>query len=144
MSFRGDLVTYLKAHSGLSALIGTRVRARRPRQGDTYPLVTYRIASQDTEYEVEGAAGPAETRVRFVAWGGNGTDCDIAADNVNEQLRLALSGFTGTFTTTVVNSVQKDNEVDVEAMPKDGTSQPTVGIETDYIIIHQQTKPSFS
>lgn len=144
MSFRSDMVTYLKNFSALNSLISGRVRSLKPRQNDTFPLVTYWIVSEDPEYDLDGDAGVTEKRVRFVSWGGHGNNNDVLADSVNEQLRLALSGFVGTFTSTTINSVQKDNERDVVAQAQDGSDQHDVGIESDYLFVYQQVKPSFS
>lgn len=61
------LVTRLLAIGAVSALVGTRVRALRAKQGEALPLIVYERVSSNTENHSTGATDTHETRFSVFA-----------------------------------------------------------------------------
>lgn len=95
MSASSTLVTTLKAYAGLQALIGNgdtpetyRVYPLVMPQDATRPNVVYQVIAATRQNTIADAGGTGVERVLFqiTAW----ADTHLAAENVMEQVRLAL------------------------------------------------------
>ena len=107
------LHSYLSTYAGMVALIGDRVYPLRMPQNATLPCLTYqristpRISTHDTS----GATGDlTNPRFQFDAWGS--TYASVKA--INDQVRAALNGKTGSIGTApsniTIRSALADNE----------------------------------
>ena len=88
------LMAYLKAHSGLTALISTRIYPIQFPDGVTMPCVTYqRIDTPRTStLSSSGATGDlTNPRYQFKAW----ATTYASAKAITDQIRAALNGKTG-------------------------------------------------
>lgn len=106
----GGLYTFLTAHAGLAALVGTRIYPRRWPRNPVFPLVAYRRISTHRELTHSGPSDLADPRIQFDVVA---TDPDTA-DAVAEQLRLALHGYRGAMGDVPVGSVRVVNDLDDE------------------------------
>ena len=99
MSLEPALVSYLKAYAGLTALVSTRIYPIAFPDGVTMPCVTYQRI--DTPYthtmQTSGATGTlTRPRFQFDVYG----ETVLAVSNIQDQLRAALNGKTGSVGTS--------------------------------------------
>lgn len=92
VNFKTDLIDYLEAFSGLSALVSDRIYSiRAPQAGQTYPYIVFFVISDDRQQFQDGPCSYFEPRVQF----------DIFSDSLNEseqvadQLELAMNALSG-------------------------------------------------
>lgn len=90
MSLETALVTALRAHSGLAALVAQRIYPVRLPQGATLPAVVYQRISTVRESALGRVVAGASVRVQFTVWGAT----HQAAQDTADQVRLALLAFT--------------------------------------------------
>ena len=150
MSFQSDLLVYLATKAGLTALVSTRIypqlastRAFRVSQtGAAYPYIVIQQISGDHVRHMQGPSGLAKERYQF--------DCiaetQTVANQVAEQLRLALDGYRGdmgTGPTQVQGAFLLDEGDTLDASP-DQDKARAYGVRQDYEIWHDEVKPVFS
>lgn len=85
------LVTSLTAHTGLSALVGTRIYSVRKPQSPTMPAITYQLVSEDIAHTISTDSGYSRPVFQFDIWAASYS----SAKAVLKQLRLALINYTG-------------------------------------------------
>jgi len=107
------LHSYLSTYAGITALIGARVYSMRIPQGATMPCLTYQRISTPriNTHDNSGIAGDLTSpRFQFDAWGN--TYASVKA--INDQVRAALNGKTGSIGTApsniTIRSALADNE----------------------------------
>lgn len=96
MSLLGEIRDRLAATSALTALVpASRILQEKSPQGGGYPAIV--VTSPDTVHghDLSGAAGYADVAVDVHIWSRNTGD----RDNVFEQVRLALVGYSGLLAT---------------------------------------------
>lgn len=118
MAFEGDLVTYLRAHAGLAALVGTRIYPADLVQDVTYPAVVYQRVSGIRLH----VASFVRARYQFTCWAqttasAHGYD---TAKAVGAQMVSALENYHGSFGTAHGFS-QLESDFD-------GPTDPTAGL----------------
>ena len=89
MSVQTDLVTFLLADAGISALVGTRIYpgGQLP-QNPTLPAITYKLISGNWIQTATGAAGLAGPRMQIDCW----AETYAGADALFELVRLRING----------------------------------------------------
>lgn len=87
----------LRANAGLTALVGTRITPGVLSQSSAYPAIAYRLVDRDHATHLSGRAstGLARSGFRFFS-ASKGATAYSDTKRVNEALRLALMGFSGT------------------------------------------------
>jgi len=109
--------TTLLAAAGVTTYTGTGANARiypvvlPQRPNPVWPALTYQIISGRPEYHINGVAGVAECRVQIDCWSAERAQKD-AYNEVRllaEAVRAALSAFTGTVGSDVVQSCFLEN-----------------------------------
>jgi hypothetical protein len=130
------LAARLAAFSGLAALVGTRIYARKLPQGPTYPAVTYYRVSGMREESLSGASGLAHPRYTVTAW----ATTYAGAQAVAEQVRLALECYRDTAPTygVVVQSIVFLGDVDLQW----DEELHLYAVAGDYEVWHEETKPA--
>lgn len=103
------LYSILSNHSGLTALVSTRIAPVRLKEGESLPAVTYqRITSQD--HWAGGAdAGVRSIRYQVSSWGANYDQARAVAT----QVRAALQRYSGTAAGVVVQGIFITSETDL-------------------------------
>lgn len=103
--FADEFITWIKTKSAITSLIGAGNACRcywdQLKQGVSMPALVVYEAGGDTEQTLSGVAGICRTVLHTYCYGATRT----AANNLDEQLRLALSGQTMTMGTTFVTEV---------------------------------------
>jgi hypothetical protein len=125
----------LKGHTGLTALIGTRVFEGGIPQGETLPCVTYNRISTPryNTHDTSGATGLASPRFQFDAWAATYT----SARAISDQIRSALNGYKGAVTVgtgsiTIQAALVEDERVN---------HSPDTGLKclsSDYFVWHEE------
>lgn len=129
MAFEGDLVTYLRAHSGLAALVGTRIYPDELVQDVTYPAVVYMRVSGVRLH----VASYVRARYQFTCWGqttasAHGYD---TAKSVGAQLVSALENYHGAFGSTH-GFAQVETDFDGPTDPQSGLYSVIVDARIHY------------
>lgn len=103
------IVSILKAHAGLNALVNGRIYPVLLPQTPTLPAVTYQLISDGREYTHEGDAGLRTATFQFACWANDfRTARDVAGQVVN-----ALSGYRGMVGTTEIQSCFQTNRTHI-------------------------------
>ena len=91
----GDLVTYLKTQSGVTALVGAGTSARIypdvAKQGVALPHLVFAISGSESFRHLGGDSGMRRSVVQFFAFAATRAGSNVLA----EQVRLALANFRG-------------------------------------------------
>jgi hypothetical protein len=143
------IVTYLRARTGITALVSTRIYDQvvpTPDEGEpdaNYPAITYQVISNNSVMSHQGSSGLAFVRVQFNCWGR--TKLEVLS--IRNALMDALNGFKGLFGTVVVGACLKVDERD---MPNEKFASPELrqarvkGKSLDFQIWHNEPKPTFA
>ena len=105
-SIDSALYTRLSGFAGLAALVSTRIYPPLAPQNATYPLVTYQQISAIRPYAMGTQIGLVQARFQLDSW----AETSPGARAVSEQVRLALSNYSGTSDTIVINHCELVNE----------------------------------
>lgn len=125
------LLTYLSTFAGLVSLISTRVYPDFIPQGATLPCLTYqRIStSRDHSHDTNGIGTDlAHPRFQFSAW----ATTKSSAKAINEQVRAALNGKTG----TIATGVSINNALSVDERYTYEPETQLHSYQSDFIIWH--------
>ena len=128
MSLEAELVTRMKAHTGLAALVGARVYPGLLPPQPTYPAVTYAIVSDVPEHAMGTDPGTKTARVQTTVW----SLSYKAAKDCADQVVAALSRYRHASAPTITD-VLMDNQLD--------TYDDTVrahGVVTDFRVFYSE------
>lgn len=135
----------LIADAGVSALVSTRIYPGILEQTVTLPAIAYRRVNEEPEIRLEsrGSAGLQLSRWRFFATA-NGNGAYVAATAIDEAVRLAIHGYSGTVDDGLSPSVDsleihgifKENAFDIY----DDTTK-THQVVADYAVWSVQEQP---
>jgi hypothetical protein len=122
MTIEGALLAKLTGAAGLAALVAARVYALEAPQNTALPLVTFQRVSAERFHNWGADAGVKGEVWQFDAWGRTYDEaCDVA-----EQIEAALSRFSGTADSTVIQDVLFDSDTDL----RDESATPTGTTDT--------------
>jgi hypothetical protein len=109
------LYSRLANYAGLAALVGTRIDPGILNQGDALPAVTFRKISGPRIHQMGSDPGLVEARYEVNCWGDAEDNADGFGDiaAVGAQVVLALSRYSGTISSVVVDQVFLDDEEDL-------------------------------
>lgn len=127
------IYTRLSGFAGLSALVSTRIYPAPIPETPTYPLVTYMQVSGVRVYAMSNQTPLVDARFQVDSWATTSTGVRALA----EQVRLALSAYSGTSDSVVIDLITLENEqkiYDDEA----GLHR----VIQDYFIAYRETQPA--
>ena len=136
MTIEEGLAAFLKANTGIAALVGDRVYLNKLPQTVTPPALTFRRVDgpRVNTHDVSGSAGTAHPRFQFDAWGVTSASCKAVTDAV----RSALQGYHGAMgtgaTAVTVQGALLQNE-----QPDDFSDAGLMRYYSDYIIWHEES-----
>jgi hypothetical protein len=107
--FESALVAYLRADSGLNALINGRVHPGRLSSPGEYPALVYQRISTVRRAGYDGRMPLVEARFQFDAW----ADRQASARQVAQTLTDALLGFNGEMGGYTVQVPRQSNDMDM-------------------------------
>jgi hypothetical protein len=129
-----SLVSYLKAASGITALIGAnpvRIYWTLAPQNVAKPYVTLQRVSGNRDMHMMGPSGLVESRVQIDCYGLT----YAASKGVARAVEARISGFKGTHSGTVFGGVFLDAERD--GYEDDATPDKLFRTSLDFIIWHK-------
>lgn len=136
MSFRVDLVAFLKAQTALTAVIGTKLFPRYAIK-PPYPHVTYFKVDNSPEYTLKSVSGNAHVLYQFDIWAKDdqqaGDIADILETIFNNFKRGRLNGPTSTFVQAVFVLSSSDEYDDPEAGQQVGVYHDIVQAMFHYV-----------
>lgn len=109
MSIVGDLTTYLRASTAVTAVVATRIHHNVVPQDASRPYIWFRRVSENEELTMDGVGGLVETDIDLECWAAT----DSAADGLANLAKARLNGVRGAFGTATVGGVfvrSKDDE----------------------------------
>lgn len=126
----------LKASTGVTGIVSTRIYPTRLPQNPTYPAVTYQRITGRSDFHQTGLSGMGEGRIQISCWTKTaekgGGDYPQAKD-LREQVRLALAGFQGTVAGVEIQS--SDLTADRDLFEEDlGVHQD----QMDFVVRHAE------
>jgi hypothetical protein len=99
----GDLVTYLKTRTGITALVGATTSARIypdiAKQKASLPHLVYTVSGGDSFRHLRGDSGIRRTVLQVFAYAATRAGADALA----EQVRQSLANYRGTWSDTRVH-----------------------------------------
>lgn len=133
----------LLANTDVAALVGTRIYTLQADQKAAHPLVILQEISGVPEYSSDGEAGIAQSRVQVSNW----STTHAQARSLANKIRLSLSGFRGDIGTSPafkVHAIFIDNAHDTTDQTPGVDQHYYYGVQSDYIIWHAQSVPTFT
>ena len=109
MSLESAINARLDGYAGLTALVGERNYMVTMPQGTTMPATTTQIVSEIPLHAMSADAGYREARIMVNSFGSDFSMCR----DVDEQVRLALSRYSGTSSGTVVQDILEEGTTDL-------------------------------
>ncbi len=141
MSMKTSLITHLNAQSGLTDLVGSRIRITYAEQDDALPYVVLSQISNVPIHHMTAASTKTQGRFQFDSYGAT----TLSAESVAEQLRQALDGFRGTMGSDVsVSTCHLELERDSDSPPIEGAHTGIALIQQDYLIAWTVSVPTSS
>ena len=101
MSIVGDLTTYLRASTAITAVVGTRIHHNVVPQDATRPYLWFRRTSENEELTLDGVGELVETEIDLECW----AETDSAADSLGNLTKTRLHGVRGTVGTATVGGM---------------------------------------
>ena len=134
------LITYLNTVSGLTTLVGSRIRIGFAEQSDPRPYLVIHHIDSEHAHHMTAATGKAIDRYQFDCVGST----TVQASNVAEQVRQALDGFRGVMDSVYVSMCHLDSERDDNTAPIEGLHTGIFVVQQDYRIGWTVSVPSFA
>lgn len=106
--FYKDLSVYLRAQTGLAALVETRIHPVSLPQDPEIPAIVATKISKARTYSQTGDSNLANPRYQFTCWAERHSEAVAIA----AELRISLSGFKGTMNNRNVYAAFVENELD--------------------------------
>lgn len=139
-SIDSALITRLKNFAGLSALVGARVFAHplptKSTAYDPYPCVEIAQTHGRRDYVMGGQSGLV--RAHFDIWAWDDSPAKVRA--IAEQVRRALSGYSGTSDTVTIDHIELMDEDRVDNA-SDAVGDDTAIVQ-DYLVWYRETIPT--
>ena len=126
-------------NAAVAALVGARVYPLRAPQNASLPFVIYLgDVGEDITYSADGETGLVAKLMQFDSYA---TTYDVAVD-LDDKIRLVLSGYSGTVGGIVIRSILKSGSAqDLTEETTDKREHPIVRISSDYEVTCDQTVP---
>lgn len=104
MSLKSDLYSHLKADSGVSALVGTRVYPMKAPQNVVKPYITYQAISDNSDQCLGGSTFQRVTRFQVDCWSTTYSE----ADAIKEAVLSSLTGFKSSHSVSAMDDYEPD------------------------------------
>lgn len=118
MNLEEALMVYLKAYTGLTALVSTRIHYDELPQGASSPAVVITKVSDIKDHYLSGQCELERPIYQFTAVGLTKT----SVKGVAEQLKAALCDYQGTLSGVVVQKIELQSEYSSKERTTDGTT----------------------
>jgi len=129
------LVAKLLATSAVTDLVGTRIRAMRPRQLDQLPVLVYQRISTTPINTLTGRVGAAFARIQLTAIAESYGEAKAVIDAVRDALAPAdQAGWTDATGTPVISACHWLGEYDLGGAREPGGDEMLHEVAADYRI----------
>ena len=119
MEIEEALTAYLLAHTGLAALVGTKIYWHEAPQGTALPFVIGQNVS-DVKNPIHGGISTLENpNHQFTAYAAT----KKSAKAIAKQIKAALLGYSGTLSGVQIHNIQLLNELSTLEKSADGTTK---------------------
>jgi hypothetical protein len=131
---KSELVAYLLATAGLSALVSTRIDWLKRPQGESLPAITLQTASAPRDYTMQGRVGLVGYLIQMDVWGSTYKQTqDVLAALIPALDELDEAPFQGAF-------IENEREsTEAQDGPDASTSTDFYRTSLDVRIFHQAT-----
>lgn len=128
-ALKEGIFTVLSADPGLSGLVGDNIYPDRADQKQSFPYITYQIASEQGVHHLVGVDTLALIEIQFNVWAGT----PDSRSAVQDALRVLLDGTIRTsFGAAFVARVWNTNNVDTTEGPDEGSQNFAYGVFMDF------------
>lgn len=140
MPLYAGLYTYLQSKTAITAVVSTRVYPLNlPQTGTTiYPCIVYQTISQRRTYSHGGDCQLCFERVTFNCF----ASTYKAAKDLAELIRLAISGYRGTWGSTTIQSCFSEGDRDAMTDSPETESLAVFNVQSDYTIAYTEAAPT--
>jgi len=138
MAFSEDLVTFLKAQSSITDLVGSgaaaRIRPAKLKQREAVPAIRYVIPSAESAEGLSGPVGVCSPNLQIDCYGRT----KKLANELGEAVRLSLQGFRGMMGSTFVNSITLPNQMELYEEPIDSSDEGVHRKMLQFLVFHSE------
>lgn len=106
MAIEADIYARSQAVAGLAALVGTRFYPHRAPQNTALPYCVYSLIDSNTTHAMQSDTGLIESRWEVSCYAAT----DASAIAVGEHVRTAFSRYSGTPSSTLIETILLDGE----------------------------------
>ena len=141
MTFKADLLTYLKADAGIAAIVDARIFSGMAPEKTAFPYIVFeKISSQGTS-EMLAASELANDVYQFDCW----AKSDVVRETMTEAIRDAFDGLRGIImgAATEVRRAIVQGQFDTVDNPVNGKEVPNYRGVIDVEIIYNRSVPTF-
>lgn len=125
------LRSLLASVSGVTSLVSTRIYWGQAPQSVDSAFIAMNVISAPRDYKMSGSTGLRSTRVQLDCW----ADKYSTAKTIARAVEAAVSGYSGTVSSTVLQGIFIDNERDDET-PDTGDTKTRFRTSLDLIVWH--------
>lgn len=131
------LYSRLSTYAGLIALTSTRIYPLAIPQDVALPAVTYQRISGVRDYAMGVQSVVVRARFQVTSW----DDSYSGVKAVAEQIRLALSDYSGAPGGCTFDWVRFENDTDIPPVNETGGETGVFGVASDYFIWYREAAP---
>lgn len=141
VSIEAGLYQFLNSHESITDIVGDRIwRHRLPQDYDWSigPAISFWKVSETHDHDLDGGSGVARARIQIDTWSNDPDD----PEDVAEEIRLLLQGFSGTMAPNVevMETLLENVRVDAESPKQNGTDEWRFHWAVDYMITYRTSK----
>lgn len=136
MTLNEAVRAFLVAQAGVTALCGTRVRTTQADEGDALPYVLLTTVTDSSVYAMAGESGLARGRQQIDIIAAS----PLAAINLSEAVRAAMSGYRGLMSTLAVRRCHRVDRSGPDLYgPDDGSQRGRYRVRMDFAIDYHES-----
>jgi hypothetical protein len=131
--------TYLVSKSSVTDLVSTRIYPGVLPQAATLPAVVYTVVTNVPNDDVTGSSGSVNAGLQLDVF----SDSHITSNNIGEQIRLVMQGYSGAMGDETVGAVRLTNRYEMYEKPVDGSDLGRHRVILSFNITYINTIPTY-
>lgn len=135
MAVERAIFTIMSGDATVGGLAGDRIYPNYVPQDTAMPAVTYQQISGPRDNTLDGPSGLVNSRFQLNSWAATYAECD----ELTEAVRKAMSGFSGTVGSLIIQVIQVEDEGDIPAVKPGNDQLRRLGKRMDYRIWYCET-----
>ena len=129
------LHSFLRDTTAIAAIVADRIAPMERAQDEPLPALTYQVISNVPDYHLGGESGHSVARIQIDCW----AETYLAVKQLAEQVRLAVSGYTGTWNEHTITGVTVQDNGDLPESVEPGSEAGPHRASMDLRIGYLQT-----